>query len=272
MMLYLRLIVVFFLLSQPGVLFAGEITKAVAALQSIDDYYITNNPAKVKAAPTFSLSSPAGLAPSGGVAFFGIGGIINVPGSTTNIDGAMSLGYGLGDPVKNLALGFTLELGSLLNNNMIGFDRGNLGISIAKYFPSLQMGVGMGIKSLTLWQGGDGTLDPSIDIAVTKFLKLGSFPVVLNAGVGNNAFLRLNDRTARPKYKVAPFGAVAIYVHPQLSLVVDQTAGITTIGGGIAPVAAWPISLSFGIYDVSKIVPNHTKTSLIGSLSGAFTF
>jgi len=271
-MLYSRLLLILFLL-QPVLLLADESAKASVALQGLDDdYYITSNAAKVKAAPTFSLSAPAGLAPSGGVAFFGIGGIINVPGSATNVDGSMSLGYGLGDPVKSFALGLILELGSLINNNTIGLDRGNLGISIGKYFPSLQLGVGMGVKSLTLWQGGAGTLDPSIDIAVTKFLKLGSFPVVLNAGVGNNAFLRVGDTTKNRQYKVAPFGSLAIYVHPQLSFVVDQTAGITTIGGGIAPIAAWPISLSFGVYDVSKIVPNHTRTSLIGSLSGSFTF
>jgi hypothetical protein len=239
------------------------------------DYYFTHNFSKTKASPTFSMAAPSGLVPSQQVGFMGIGGISNIPGSPTKTDGAMAVGYGMGLPWYNLGAAFTLDLGSINPSDGGMFNRGDLGISIGKFYKNIQTGISFGIKNITLWYADAGRNTPSSYLAATKIYNLSNSVVIINGGIGNNAYRTITDtasRSTRSK-RISPFASAAYYPLPQLSLVADYTAGITTVGIGIVPVAAWPLSLSFGLYDVNNAIKDHRNgTPFIGSLSTSYNF
>ena len=208
------------------------------------------------------------------VAFFGIGGISDVPGSSTKVDGAMAVGYGTNLPFAGLGAAFTLDLGSINPSDGGMFNRGDLGISIGKFFQKQKLGIGIGVKNITLWHADAGKNTPSTYLAATKFIPLKDSMMIINGGFGNNAFRTITDTSSRSQRakKVSPFASVAYYPLPQLSVVADYTAGITTLGVGIVPIAAWPVSVSLGWYDVAKVIPGDNKTAFVGSLSTSYSF
>jgi len=238
------------------------------------DYYFTYDFSKTKASPTFSMAAPSGLSPMQPVVFFGVGGISDVPGSSTKVDGAMAVGYGTDLPFAGLGAAFTLDLGSINPSDGGMFNRGDLGISIGKFFQKQKLGIGVGIKNITLWHADAGKNTPSTYLAATKFIALKNSMIIINGGLGNNAFRTITDTSSRSQRakKVSPFASVAYYPLPQLSMVADYTAGLTTIGVGIVPIAAWPVSISLGLYDVAKVIPGDNNTAFVGSLSTSYSF
>jgi len=238
------------------------------------DYYFTTNFAKTKASPTFSMAAPSGFNPSKPVVFFGIGGITDLSGSPKKTDGSMAVGYGTDLPFADLGAAFTLDLGSINPADGGMFNRGDLGISVGKFFQSLGMGVSLGIKNISLWYASAGKNTPSTYLAASKIYKFKDSMLIINGGLGNNAFRTITDSSSRAErsIKVSLFASAAYYPVPQLSFVADNTAGITTLGLGIVPIAAWPVSISLGLYDVGKVIPNRSQTSIVGSLSTSYSF
>jgi len=256
-------------------LLAVSASSTVSAEEDNNDYYFTLDPNKVHASPTFSLASPSGLTPFQKVAFVGIGGIKNMPGRPVSVDGAMSTGFGFALSEKDkIGMLVGLDLGSINPSDGGAFDRGDLGLTIGKYFDDYNTGVSLGIKNISLWYAAAGKNTPSVYIAATKIAMLGEYRTIMNLGFGNNAFRTLYDtgtKSERSK-RASMFGSVAIYPLPQLSLVADYTAGITSIGAGVVPIAAWPVSLSLGLYDVTKEIKNHDKAIFIASLGYSYSF
>jgi len=238
-----------------------------------DDAIFTRDFSKLAAFPTFSLGAPSGLTPTKNVVFAGIGGITNPPGRK-NVDGAASIGMGTGIPSLGLGMAATIDLGSINPTDGGALNRGDLGLAFGKTFDNYGLGMAVGVKNLTLWQGGAGRNDPSFYAAVTKIYSSNNILIILNGGAGSNAFRTVRDTvyTSKRNTKVSGFGSIAIYPLPQLSLVADYTAGAMSAGVGIVPIASWPVSLSFGVYDINKAAPRHTKTAFIGSLSVSSPF
>ncbi|MDX8382421.1 MAG: hypothetical protein R8M14_09970 [Ghiorsea sp.] len=238
------------------------------------DYYFTTNFAKAKASPTFSMAAPSGFSPNKPVVFFGIGGITDISGTPKKTDGSMAVGYGTNLPFADLGAAFTLDLGSINPADGGMFNRGDLGISVGKFVQSLGIGVSLGVKNITLWYASAGKNTPSSYLAATKIYKFKDSMIIINGGLGNNAYRTITDSSPRSERskKVSLFASAAYYPVPQLSFVADNTAGITTLGLGIVPIAAWPVSISLGLYDVGKTIPDRSKTSLVGSLSTSYTF
>ncbi len=258
-----------------GIAHADQAGENALALKSVqEDYFFSTDFRKVKGFPTFSMAAPSGITPYQDVAFAGVGGIYNVPGQKTSVDGSASIGFGKGNQDLKLGTLLTLDLGSISGRNGPPGDRGDLGIAVGKFFQDHGAGISVGVKGITLWQGGAGRNNPSVYLTATKILPLGRTLLIINGGVGNNAFRTIRDTSPSSERlrKWSPFGSAAFYPLPQISLVIDNTAGITTAGVGLSPVAAWPLSLSFGIYDITKEIPKHTKTSVVGSASFSFRF
>lgn len=247
--------------------------KAAEARDS--DYFFTLDPNKVHASPTFSLAAPSGLTPFQKVAFVGIGGSKNMPGRSVSVDGAMSTGFGFALSEENkIGVLVGLDMGSINPSDGGAFDRGDLGLAIGKYFDKYNAGISLGVKSITLWHAAAGRNTPSVYLAATKIAMLGEYRTIMNIGFGNNAFRTLYDTASKSERskRASMFGSVAIYPLPQLSVVADYTAGIASIGLGIVPVAAWPVSLSLGLYDVTKEIKDHDKAAFIASLGYSYSF
>ncbi len=223
---------------------------------------------ELKALPAFSLVAPSGFTPTQDYISWGLGGISHVPNTSNNSKAAASLGLGLALPA-NFGITFNIDLeGRGLSK------RQELSVNMGKYFTSLDMGVSFGSRNITLWHD-DGTRNtPSVYIAATKVLLLKNNLGIINAGIGNNDFRTIKDTapsTSRVKV-VSPFISLAYYPLPRLSLIADYTSGITSLGVGVVPLASCPLSLSLGMYDVAKTIPNHNKLSFVATLSAAYTF
>ena len=240
-----------------------------------NDYFFTLDPNKVHASPTFSLAAPSGLTPYQKVAFVGIGGIKDMPGRAASVDGAMTTGFGI-EISKEDKIGvlFGLDLGSINPSDGGAFDRGDLSIAVGKYIDDYNVGVSAGVKNITLWHASAGRNTPSFYLAATKVAVVNEYVVIMNAGFGNNAFRTIYDTTPREDRatRASGFGSIAFYPVPQASVVADYTAGIASVGVGLVPVAAWPVSLTMGLYDVTKDIQGHDKTSWIASLAYAYSF
>jgi len=243
-------------------------TSDEVAPEILDDYaYITgfNN---LETLPAFSLVAPSGSTPRENFVSSSLGGITNTPGSTEKVRGAASLGLGVAFP-SDIGLALNIDLGG----KNLG-QRQELSVSLGKYFNSLDINVSLGMRNFTMWHDDGSKNNPSAFIAASKLLILQDTIAIFNVGFGNNDFRTITDAapsSVRVK-NLSPFASGAYYLLPQLSLIADYTSGIATLGVGLVPKASWPISVSLGIYDVTKTIPNHNKQSFIASVSSSYTF
>lgn len=231
-------------------------------------FYVAQNYQELAAVPSFTMSAPAGLVPGWGVVFGGVSGTHN---SVENTDGALGFGLGYGNPYESLGGAVSLSIGSINPDDGGAFNRGDLNLSIGHTFREYGFGVAVGMTGGELWHDNNGhDVDPSFYGAVTKLLPNDVVPVIVTAGLGNNAYADTND-TGDKKDKVYPFASVAAYIMPQVSLIADYTSGVTTLGVGIVPSPKLPITITLGAYDIAK-QGNQDTTSFIGSLSAAYAF
>lgn len=231
-------------------------------------FYIAQNYQELAVVPSFTMSAPAGLVPGWGVVFAGVSGTHN---SVENKDGALGFGFGYGNPYESIGGAVSFSTGSVNPDDGGAFNRGNLNLSVGHTFSQYGFGVAVGMTGAQLWHDNShDDIDPSFYASVTKLLPNDVIPVIVTAGLGNNAYADTND-TGDKKDKVYPFASVAAYIMPQMSLIADFTSGVTTLGVGIVPSPKLPITITLGAYDVAE-QGNQGVTSFIGGISAAYAF
>ena len=102
--------------------------------------------------PSFSMGAPAGLVPSFGVVFAGIGGITKSPGSG-DTDGSMAVGMGYGNAQESYGGAVTLGIGSV-NDDEDFASTGVLSVSLGRFFSEQLTGVSVGVINLDIWHDG----------------------------------------------------------------------------------------------------------------------
>lgn len=112
--------------------------------------------------------------------------------------------------------------------------------------------------------------EDSAYLAITKIIPIEDHPIIVNAGVGTNAFADVQE--VNPENEVGVFVAVGVYLTPHISLIVDHTSSILTLGTSIVPVADVPLVITLGAFDVNKRAPNHESVSFVGSVAYSFMF
>lgn len=233
-------------------------------------FYVAQNYQELAILPSFTMSAPAGLVPGWGVVFAGVSGTHN---SVEDTDGALGFGFGYGDPYESLGGAVSLSIGSVNPDDGGAFNRGDLNLSLGHTFSQYGLGVAVGMTGAELWHDNNNKnheVDPSFYASVTKLLPNDVAPVIVTAGLGNNAYADTND-TGDKKDKVYPFASVAAYVMPQMSLIADYTSGVTTLGVGIVPSPKLPITITLGAYDIAE-QGKQGVTSFIGGISAAYAF
>lgn len=230
--------------------------------------YLAENFHEMATLPGFSMGAPSGLVSSYGVAFAGLSGRRD----SDDTDGAMALGMGFGNP-DTIGGAVSLGIGSIDPRDGGSFNRGNLNLNVGHHFKEYGFGWSVGMTGLDLWHAShlDGDRqDPSFYTAVTKLWANDILPVAITAGFGNNSYADINKENDR-KDKVDGFGAVAFYLIPQLSLVVDYTSNILTTGISVVPFPDYPISVNLGATNLTEQGPND-KVAAIGSIAAAYVF
>ena len=230
---------------------------------------------EVATLPVFSLGAPTGMVASWGSVFVAFGGLATESAGTSRTDASSSVGMGFGNPVKSIGATLSLSIGSVAPDGDMA-ERGSVGFSIGKFFVGPQLGVAIGGIDVGGWNDITLPRDHSAYIAVTKIIPLDEYPIIVSLGAGNNAFadvqtIALNP-TLNPRKEIDAFAAIAFYLTPHINLLVDYTAGVSSAGTSIAPLADVPLVITLGAYDISKDVPGHTSVSFTGSIAYAFRF
>lgn len=207
---------------------------------------------------------------SWGSYFAAVGGLTN-PAGSTHTDGSFSLGMGLGNPIKNIGATVTLAIGSVNFDGGAG-ERGAFNISIGKFFTDWQLGIAVGGLNVAGWNRLTTKPESSAYVALTKILPFNNHPVIVNVGMGTNAFADVKVNAINPVDESAGFIAIGFYLTPQISLIADYTSGILTAGTSLVPIDGLPLVLTLGAFDINKVVPNHDKVSFVGSLAYSFSF
>lgn len=237
--------------------------------------YLADDFGQMRVLPGFTFAAPVGLVPGWGVAF--VGGAGTTDNGTTNnsgADGGVGFGLGWGDPINFVGGGVALGIGSIDPRDGGAFDRGNLNVSVGHTFQDYGLGVAVGMTNLDLWHNsGDMRVDQSLYAAVTKLLPNDIAPLVVTAGLGDNAYVEVDRSLTEEERrdKVGPFASIAAYVLPQASVVLDYTSGVTTLGTSIVPFPDYPIVLGLYAHDLAQERPSD-EVSFVGTLSAGISF
>ncbi|MGL5056555.1 MAG: hypothetical protein ACRC6A_04180, partial [Fusobacteriaceae bacterium] len=223
-------------------------TTAIFAKESKSDkpfMYLADNFHEMATLPAFSMGVPSGLVGSYGAAFMGL----SARRDSNDTDGALALGMGFGD-ANNIGGSASIGVGSIDPRDGGAFNRGDFNINVGHNFQQFGLGVSAGMNGVDLWHASskDGeNQNPSFYLATTKLLPNLLAPVAVTAGFGNNSFADINIEDSDRKDKLGAFGAVAVYVLPQLSLIVDYTSNVLTTGISTVPFPQYPISVNLGV-------------------------
>lgn len=237
-------------------------------------FYLVEDFSTLSTAPGFSFGAPSGLVPGFGTVFFGLAGT----SYSEDTDGALAFGGGFGDPVKSIGGAASLSIGSIDPRDGGAFNRGSANLSLGKTFTKYGFGTSVGVSNVDLWHDThDDKLDPSYYAAVTKLLPNDIAPVIITVGVGSNSYSDIGEddiHTTRNerKDKWGGFASGAVYVHPQMSLVLDYTSGLTTFGTSIVPMPNYPVSIGLAAQDLFKEDKAVDEIKFLGTLSVGFAF
>ena len=230
-------------------------------------FYLVDDFSQLKTVPGFTFGAPSGLVPGWGVGFAALSGVHK----DSDTDGATAFGFGYGDPFESVGGAASLSVGSIDPSDGGAFNRGSLNLSVGHTFRNYGMGVAAGISNIDVWHDThEDKMDESFYISATKLFPNDTAPMILTAGFGNEGFVDINTDDDRDS-KIGPFIAGAVYVHPQMSLVLDYTTGITTFGTSLVPFPDYPVSIGLALTDLFKEA-DEDSIGFLGSLAIGFTF
>lgn len=252
----------------------SELKEMSKEKQSDKLFYLVDDFSRLATAPGFTFGAPSGLVPGFGTAFIGLAGT----SYSDDTDGGLAFGGGFGDPVKSVGGALSMSIGSIDPRDGGAFNRGSANLSLGKTFTAYGLGASIGVSNFDLWHDThDDKLDPSYYAAVTKLLPNNVAPVIITVGIGSNSYADISKddiKTTRNerKHKWGEFISGAVYVHPQMSLVLDYTSGITTFGTSIVPMPNYPISIGLAAQDLFKEDKAVDEIKFLGTLSVGFAF
>lgn len=230
-------------------------------------FYLVDDFSQLKTVPGFTFGAPSGLVPGWGVGFAALSGVHK----DSDTDGATAFGFGFGDPFESLGGAASLSIGSIDPSDGGAFNRGSLNLSVGHTFPEYGMGVAVGMSNFDIWHdSSEDELDESFYAAATKLFPNDTAPMILTAGFGNESFVDINTDDDRDS-KIDPFISGAVYLHPQMSLILDYTTGITTFGTSLVPFPDYPVTVGLALTDLFKEA-DEDAIGFIGSLAVGFTF
>ena len=235
-------------------------------------FYLVEDYSELATAPGFTFGAPSGLVPGSGVGFIAVSGTHN----SNDTDGGMALGAGFGDPVNSLGGSAALSLGSIDSRDGGAANRGSANLSVGKSFPKYGFGTAVGVSNIDLWRAhGSDEMTPSYYFAATKLIPNEYAPVILTAGFGSNSYApisKIKNSKDDLENKWGGFFSGAVYIHPQMSLVLDYTSGMTTFGTSIIPIPRYPVSIGLAAQDLFKENKQQDEIQFLGTLAIGFKF
>ena len=218
--------------------------------------------------PSSTFITPNAYGADWGDVYLGVAGTTE-DGTDDGLDGAASVGFGLGDAVKNV--GVEVNVGII---SLDGFaDDGTAGFKLHKVFPGANnLGVAVGWTNPIKWGNADRK-DTFYGVATQRFdlrpNRANSLPLTTSLGVGTGLFRSkgaIEDRNNAPNV----FGSIGLRVIPQVSVVSSWTGRSLGLAASAAPFSSVPIVLTAGVSDLTDNTEEGTQ--FVGSLGYSFGF
>ncbi len=198
-----------------------------------------------------SISTPTAFGAQGGDAFAGI--TYQERTRFTDLDdGAVALGFGLGDAQQLVALETTLTSFSTFRQGLL--NNGGISFKLHRTFPG-DLAVAVGAENAISW--GDTDAGSSVYGVVSKVFRLrenSAEPlsrVTASLGVGGGRFRleeSINDGDDSPNV----FGSVGVQVAEPISLIAEWTGQDLNLGASITPIPGVPLVITPAAADVTN--------------------
>jgi hypothetical protein len=196
-----------------------------------------------------SISTPTGFGAQGGDIFFG--GTYQQRTRFTDIDdGAVALGFGLGDAQRLVALETTATSYSTFREGF--FNNGGISFKLHRTFPN-DLAVAVGVENAINW--GDTDAGKSVYGVATKVFRLRqnqSEPlsrVTASIGIGGGRFRSENSNDGSDAPNV--FGSVGVQVAQPITLIGEWTGQDLNLGASITPIPGVPLVITPAAADVT---------------------
>ena len=256
---------------------AGSVISGAASAATLADLGLSDAQAQAlmnrlnapKSSPGIAFGSPVAFGMGWGQLGVGIGGATADSPANDDLDGSMSVSFGLGDAQKWVGLETTANIISL-TNNAPGSDFGEDGSFNLKLHTALpgRAAFAVGVQNVGRWGGAEGG-SSSVYAAATKFFELSQnpnkpLPLAVNVGIGDNRFENNGGDGA------SLFGSVALVPHQQMSVIADWTGRDLNAGVSLVPLRQYPLTLSLGVINLAERLGNDTEFA--GGIGYSFRF
>ena len=212
-------------------------------------------------APSLSPGVPSAFIAGWGDYFLAVNG--STPGARPDVDGGLSVGFGVGDAAKAVALELDINVNSFKNFAQTGTFDAKLGRLVVNN-PGFRLGASVGVVNFASWDtGADGSdQDPSVYGVLTAAWPLRpndlSFKQTLqvSAGAGGETW-GYNDADA------GGFASVGVEVLPNLGVAAGWSGRGVNAGLSFVPFKRTPLTVSVQAGDIF----DQTANGPVGVLS-----
>ncbi len=208
-----------------------------------------------RVAPSSSIISPTAFTARWGQAFTGAG-FQERTRYTDSSDGAISTGFGVGDPRKNIAFQTTITVLDLFSNRDYddGFmKRGSFSFKAGRIVANDWM-VAVGIENAIVWGFTDaGTSVYGVASKTFNFKESTAEPLsrlTVSLGLGNGRF-RTEDDFNNDRNTVNVFGSVGLRIAQPVSAIADWSGQDLSLGVSVVPLPNIPLVISPALTDIT---------------------
>jgi hypothetical protein len=216
-------------------------------------------------APAIAFGSPVGFGAAWGQAYFGLGGQTVPKSHPHDVDGAATLGFGLGDPERYVGLDTAITAISVYEGLA---EDGNVNFKLHRGV-GRRASIAVGVDNVAPWGAADTGADPGYYGVYTQVFELSPatprtpWALAMNVGVGNERFADVGD-------DVGLFASLAIAPVRRASFIVDWTGRDLNAAVSMIPFHTLPFVVTLGFINLTE--NNNVDTEFAGGLGWLWQF
>ncbi|WP_413171127.1 hypothetical protein [Anabaena azotica] len=227
---------------------------------------LENKKARPSSSPGITMLTPSAYGKSWGRASVGVG-LQSRARFTDTADGALGVGFGLGDAKKSIGLDINISVVDISS-----FEDGSISWKLHRQLP-YDFAVAVGVKNFVTFGNTDG--GTSGYGVITKMFRLQDSEqkpfsrLYVSAGVGGGQFRSESD-VRNQIDSVGVFGSAALRIAQPVSAIVEWSGQDLGLGVSVAPFKNIPLVITPGISDITGNAGDGTRFILGIGYSVAF--
>ncbi|MCT7992979.1 hypothetical protein [Laspinema olomoucense] len=226
-------------------------------LETLQNQYLLPEPATLvvptaggSSAPGVSIGTPTAFGANWGRVYTGFGYQARTR-YTTETDGTLALGFGLGNSRENVGLEVSLVVSDLIDETLAD---GGVSFKVHRLLPN-NFAVAAGIEYALSWGDIDTTTSPyGVVTKVFRFKENSAEPLsqlTVSLGVGGGRY-RSEDDVINDNNTIGVFSSIGLRVAEQISLIADWTGQDLFLGASIVPFKDLPVVITPAFADVTN--------------------